>query len=275
MLKNRGAAVALMALIAVGFYGVRYSSPPPQNQYPHQQSGKQPNANNQNIIYTSSSEFFIWFVEPEHLTAISTAVIAFFTATLFFATFGQLRHLRRSVDLARINADALMAAEGAHLFPIIKGSNLIGAHGTFAGPIMYDRMSDDTVTLQPSVTYAFKNYGKSPAIISEIMHGMQICNPSKRIKTIYKEERSPEIVDAKEESASIELQLMGEIFTYSKARAVANSNAILLFYGHVIFSDFFGRPFMSEWEFIGDQSGFRIARYKEHLDPDAERHAQQ
>lgn len=36
-----------------------------------------------------------WITDPNKLTAVATVVIAFFTGTLFFATFGQLKHLRR------------------------------------------------------------------------------------------------------------------------------------------------------------------------------------
>jgi hypothetical protein len=163
----------------------------------------------------------------------------------------------------KLSADALMAAEGAHLYPIVDHNNL---RDILRGPSWYDEQPDHTPILTPpTVTYTLKNHGKTPAVVERVMHGMAVTNKAGAMLQL---ERPIEIIGADNESKPFECSLMGETLNYGKAKAILNNTTMLLFYGDAIFKDFFGRKFQCIWEFSGDRGGFHMIRYEEKPEPD-------
>jgi hypothetical protein len=126
MLKDKGAALGLAFFLALAVFGVWESvssSPPPEQQRPSNTPDNATSKNQRSVearVLDRLDSTRIWIGDSEHLEAASTAIIAIFTATLFFATFGQLRHLKRSVALAR---DEFNAAHRPHI--VVRGTTLI------------------------------------------------------------------------------------------------------------------------------------------------------
>jgi hypothetical protein len=114
MLKNHGAGLALATLLALGIYAtwVSFSSLPPSPPKIEAIMGNPPNyvAQNHGTVGFGNASLVenitAWIGQEGRVTAISTVVIAIFTGTLFFATFGQLGQLKKSIDLASAEFNA-------------------------------------------------------------------------------------------------------------------------------------------------------------------------
>jgi hypothetical protein len=132
--------------------------------------------------------------DPAWATVIATVAIAWFTFILKRSTDKlwdagerqlqlaketsnrQAVEIQNQIDIARESnraaqksADAAVAAERARFYIVIKSHNLenfLQTAGRFPNsPTM-------PFSFEPVVEYAFKNYGKTPRIISEVSHGM-------------------------------------------------------------------------------------------------------
>jgi hypothetical protein len=112
---------------------------------------------------------------------------AFFTGALVIVAMAQaalfiwqLRLVKRSLgpaeeaaNAAKLNAEAVMVAEAAQIYLTVDHSNLETMYG-------HGRHYDNSPTMHPSpseppwIEYRLKNYGKSPAIIQSVLHGIWI-----------------------------------------------------------------------------------------------------
>src|SRR5262249_757028 len=111
---------------------------------------------------------------------------------------------KKSADAARVNAKAMMASEGAHLFPIIKNDNLKEIMRKARG----EQASDKERIPVPSVDYCFKNYGKTPAILCRVMHGMQFFENSSKCRTMHVADELPlNIIAGERESIEFTVEL--------------------------------------------------------------------
>jgi hypothetical protein len=256
-----------VAIFAVGaaFWSSPNSSTPAKQQSSANRSQKQAG-------HPQPSSFRDWITDDA--TGFFTSwlvIVGGFQVVLFYV---QLRLIRKGLKPAEIaakaaelNAEALMTAEGAHLYPIIKGSNL---KDVFYGVIMHPDESPDTnITVQPHVTYCLKNYGKTPAVLERIMHGVAYYPTKSTSRTMSQEDSALEIVVSDGETTEFTVTISGETFTRAKAKAVHIYQAELLFFGEVFFRDFFNRRIQCFWEFDGRRSGFHLYRLEEKPNPDA------
>jgi hypothetical protein len=199
-----------------------------------------------------------WTVIATVVNAAATVVVAIFTTVLGVFTIKLARSTRVAAQAAKDSAEALMAAEGAHLRPVVIVDSL---RQTFGGVTLYDKSADETPIFQtPTVSYNLKNHGKSPAILVRMMH----CIVSTaKIREMVQVERPIEIIAVDKEIGPFECELLGETLNYGKARAILDNSETLLFCGEAVFRDFFGRSFQCIWEYRGDNQGFHLTRYEE------------
>jgi hypothetical protein len=208
------------------------------------------------------------FIHSYHdeINALSTVVIAIFTCILGIFTVSLSRSTRIAADAAALNAQAVMDAEGAHLYPIIKKSNLKDA---FQSAILYPSMPDVDSLPAPFAEYVFKNYGKSPAFIESVMHGIRVYELSHKSRVISPGSESfLEIVVAGGNSREIQCDIF-ESFNRGKAKGILEHKSELLFFGEVFFRVFFNRRFQCYWEFNGRPDGFHLYKIEERPNPDA------
>jgi hypothetical protein len=171
---------------------------------------------------------------------------------------------KEAAEAAKLNAEAVMTAEGAHLFPIIKKDNLKEC-------FLSKPAAHSDVLPNPNVTYIFKNYGKTPAKLISVMHGMSFFErPSKNRTMHLEDERALEIIAGNAESGEIEL-FLSDVLTATKAEAVLEYRSQILFFGEAAFKDFFDRQFRCIWEFEGRFGGFKLIRHEQRADPDEKR----
>jgi hypothetical protein len=100
------------------------------------------------------------------LTALATVAIAWFTFTLRRSTDrlweageGQLRVAKDSADAAKASSEALARMERAYLFLSVVVAHL-GGKG---------------VDHRVSVQFHFKNYGRTPALVTDVLAALQVC----------------------------------------------------------------------------------------------------
>lgn len=267
-LRFRFPEVLLGVLLAVAIFamGALFCSSPNPSSPTQAQSGERGSGNKQEIT---------WWQDPVAVFTLGLVFIGLLQAAIFY---GQMRLIRRSLnpakeaaDAAKLNAEAVMAAEGAHLYPVLRGDNLKGE--VFRGIVWYPESGSDADHIPtPKVSFGFKNYGKTPAVFMSFMWGIDFFESPSSTRTLHVEPRGLiEVLGAGEETQTIEVEMLGP-FNRAHAKSVKSySGGELLFFGEAIFKDFFNRQFKCIWEYDGRSDGFRLVRHEEREDPDETR----
>lgn len=114
------------------------------------------------------SESWSAWIDSNVVTAAATFVIALFTTTLFFATLGQYRQLRRSVNLAEETAERQLRA-----YITLKSSQIFGASidGTISDP-----PRPLAADCRPAAIMIFANTGQTPAYDVEMLGTIGLVN---------------------------------------------------------------------------------------------------
>jgi hypothetical protein len=208
------------------------------------------------------------------LLFVAAGVLSLITLGLVVASFRQVGDARKSIAAAldsaaaaRGSAEAFMNAEGAQLYPVVTASNLEQIFRLKSG--VHEPAMEPSVRMQsPSVSYCFKNYGKTPAKLQSIMHNIQFFDPPSQYREMQIEQGRPlEIIGAGEASSDIACEMPAP-FNENMVRSVAEHRGELLFYGEAVFTDFFDRQFLCFWEYDGRDGRFRLTSHEQRLDPD-------
>jgi hypothetical protein len=240
-----------------------------------------------------------WLTEetPESWAAFTSFLIAIFTGTLWYSTDklwrsgerqmrlnrgiairqrndtqDQIRIAKESADAAKMSADAAVLnakaaidAERAHLYVVIKNETI---KSTFQSGRMYDNSPsmEDSRMNGPGIQYIFKNFGKSPAILVQAMHGMFIDRGIKGRKTLVLADGALEVIGVDGESPLNTItyaETNTEPFVFGDARALATEQAIFFFYGEAVYTDAFGGRVTLVWEFLADGGKLRQTKHEE------------
>jgi hypothetical protein len=263
-MPKRLAVLWILFAAVMGFAvgGSVVSSQP--SQFPeHNQTADQP----EKKINGNREEKPIW--KPNDPVSAYTFVLAIFTGLLVLVSAVQIRFLIRAEGIAKSNADAallnakaVMSAEGAVIYPIIKFDNL-KMRITSMGGVDREEM------LGPFVNYCFKNYGKTPATLESVMHGMDYFEKPSKLRTMHAvDDRPLEIIGPGDEGGEFRVNLP-RVFTEEMRQAVEEYRSDLLLFGEARFTDFFNRKFRCIWECDGRAGGFKLIRHEQYEDPDA------
>jgi hypothetical protein len=174
-----------------------------------------------------------------------------------------------AANAANANAQAVIDAERAHLYVIIKNETV---DSTFASARMYDKspsMHPNKMT-GPGIQYVLRNYGKTPAILQHIWHGISIQTAPTEMRTLVAGEGALQVIGVNTD-APIETVTYTEPFTFGDARALVTEDKVLYFFGQADYSDAFGGHIKLEWEFIADQGMLRQIQHKETRQPQEQR----
>jgi hypothetical protein len=229
-----------------------------------------------------------WFSKFFCEAKISDLIIAFFSYVLCVATGwlvwatiklwkageSQLELLgsstaaaHRAADAANLNAEALMNAEGAQIFPVIVEDNL---REVLSGDSRYfiAAESPEILLLPPKLTYRLKNYGKTPAKLQSIMHNISFLELDSKSRLMHVADDFPlEIIGGAEVSSTLECVMLDH-FKLPMAKAAKEYRAELIFYGEAVFTDFFDRQFRCIWECDCRSGEAKLVRHEQRLDPD-------
>lgn len=166
-----------------------------------------------------------------------------------------------AADAAKLNAQAVIDAERAHLFVVIQNETVSSA---FQSARMYDNSPTmhPTKMTGPGIQYVLKNYGKTPGILQHVWHGISIQKDPGARRTFVAADTALEIIAVNAESAQMTVTYL-EPFTFGDARNLVTDETVLYFYGQADYVDTFGKPVRLDWEFIADSRRLRQIIHRE------------
>jgi hypothetical protein len=213
-----------------------------------------------------------WWDDPIADFTLLLVLVGLFQVGLFYV---QLRFIRDGLKpaeaaakaaiegaaAARLNAQALIDAESAQMYVIHLGSNIetMFLHGKRFdnSPTMHGSSSEP-----PWIEHRLKNYGKSPAILQLVVHGISLENPKlNQTRDFGLGREAMEIVGVGAQSQPIRCTF-DQPFTFGDVRSIVTDDRLLFFYGRADFIDHFGRKQTLEWEFLADDGRWSLIAHK-------------
>jgi hypothetical protein len=194
--------------------------------------------------------------------ALFAGAVALFTLALVIVGSRQSRQLKRSVDLLAKaeRSQMFVVVHSEHLRMLISTAERHAEQGPDEEGVIYADVAD--------VTYSFKNYGKTPAIVREISARLVYgAKPPEEPTYIPTDQVLQEHMIASGDSTAIITPLddvrphrcqMDEGLTIQEANAVVRAQSYIWFYGRVLYQDIFGqeREHRFLWRY-GGAHGFR------------------
>jgi hypothetical protein len=166
-----------------------------------------------------------------------------------------------SADAARLNAQALIDAESAQVYVVLLHSDI---EKMFQLGTMYDTSPSMHASAfgPPWVEYRLKNYGKSPAIVQQVLDGMSLENPKiKQTREWRAGQEAMEIIGVGDQGRIIKCAFEKSL-TFGDVRSIVTNDRLLFFYGHAVFIDHFGRKQTLEWEFLADRGNWNLIAHR-------------
>ncbi len=262
------ATVALFVFVVIGFGGAVWQSsntphaPINQNasaQHKEERASERPKESAEEAI----ARYNYWLTIFTAVLATATVILGLATIGLYFAGERQLRHVKEeaqgarrrrwedrltiseqiaiakdNTDAAKKSADAAIATERARFYPVIDHNFLdcINAVNAWDGEIPDSQQL--AASNWPMARINFKNYGKTPGIISEVSTGI-----------VYSESPPDPVYDEKVVDVNANIVAAGEISeNFSAVQAITLGNAKkakrgeghIWIYGKAIYDDVFG-----------------------------------
>jgi len=265
--KFRVPEIFLGALLAGAFFGMGMMFQASR----HSPRSETSNPPSQQIAVPHKPEPFSW----DWLTHDG---VAFFTCLLAMVAVGQaglfvwqLRYMKLGLKdtgdaalAAKLNAEALVGSERARVYVVVEDQSFREVIHRAAA---YDHPTSADMRVSPSTfKYRLKDYGKSPAIIQQVAHGLLIAAdlPSTRNCTVQIPLTIEEILGAGETSAGcVEVALPSMLV--GDAVAIQRSEKSIWFYGELKYHDTFQvRTLHFRFLYNGiTQGGFRNLQYRE------------
>lgn len=195
------------------------------------------------------------------ITALATIAIGGFTLALVIVTNRQAALTRTAAEAAKLNAQAVVDSERARLsISVIDhnlGAPLSNARRYDASPSMGSGKID-----APQVVYIFTNFGKTPALLRDVSHGL-IWEEKGEARKFKSEVRPLENIGPTNDSKQIICKFDGE-FTFGDARKIVTGERALLFFGSAVFIDAFNKPRGVHWECRCSGGNFDLVGYYEY-----------
>jgi hypothetical protein len=177
----------------------------------------------------------------EEVVAISTVFIAIFTIILGVFTVSLARSTRISAVGAKESADSLIAAERARFFIIVDKHNL-----TEIVKLVENYGVSENSGLPGGdniwITYRFKNYGKTPGIVRElIVDSMIAAAPIDPSPLFISTKDFPEYMIGASDSTRAVNYSPAIHPSISQAQSIGRNAARLWFFGRLYYDDVFGK----------------------------------
>jgi hypothetical protein len=247
-------AVALFALGAA-FWSSPNSSMPTQAQT-GTKSGESSPGNKHEIA---------WWQDPVAVFTLGLVFIGLLQACIFY---GQMRLIRKSLapakeaaEAAKLNAEAVIDAERAYLFIEIGLHNIPEMNS-----VLFEIDGPDDGTKFPIyLSYTFKNFGRTPAILREISYGTAVAPELPQMRTYVPVIHLPcRVLAADKPTPPLPVDDL-PVITRAVAKSIRDTENTFWFYGEVIYDDMFGwrRTFNFVWHYNAISEGFTFYRWTE------------
>ena len=187
---------------------------------------------------------------PETWTAIASFAIAIFTWTLW-------RSSEKMWKVTNLNVQAAIDGERAHLYVLVTQHNVSDLIDATSGAKYSPKIAKDKIQA-PIVAYVFKNSGKTPAILEEIMHGITIQKTEKHTIHYTTPDRALEILAMGQSSDQIAIDFDERPFLAEDAKAIGDHDLMLFFYTAATFRDIFNRQHKIRHDFLYSGGRFHL-----------------
>jgi len=207
-----------------------------------------------------------------------TVILGVFTALLFGTSLGGLYFIGRADRTARISADAATTAataskksadsafeaERARFYVVISGHTLKWLTDYVEQSFRPPRGDESPVDFQ--VSYKFRNYGKTPGVITELAIGCKVAEePVDPVFTLKLNEFSEWMIGAGDTTSD---QKFSYQMTFADGREIRRNRKRLWLYGRLYYDDAFGNHREHRFYFRsvreGDSCLLQPYRYKNH-----------
>ena len=209
------------------------------------------------------------------LVAMAIVFIAFVTLAVQRSTVRlwklgerQIGIAEKTVETARLSAQAAVLAERAHLFVSVKASNL---ERPLENAPRDEAPAEAAATPvdSPRVDYVLSNYGRTVALMKEVKHAMTWESVDGLRSYQAGPARPLEVIAPHGESTVMTCRFRGD-FSSRDARSIVTGKRALLFLGEAIFLDAFGHLRGVKWQCRCAGGAFDLVDYQEFEPPAAE-----
>src|SRR5580704_6607651 len=162
----------IAALLCFAFAAIIFDAQPWLQTAPSTKSISAQRPKNEHANHKENIRYGVTTIDWLALFTLGLLLVGAVQAGLFYRQLVLIRKglkpAQDAAEAAKLNAQAVMEAERAHLYPIVKDSNVrdvlkeVSRYG----------VTDDGPVTSPHLTFHLKNYGKTPAIIEHISCGI-------------------------------------------------------------------------------------------------------
>jgi hypothetical protein len=193
--------------------------------------------------------------------AIATIAIAAFTWTLWQSSEKMWGATKESADAAKLNAEALIDADRAHLHAVIKVNNLASALRPAAATARVD--DDAMVNPRPYLEFALKNLGRSAAIMEETGWYLVQREPGHRVWQYPVGAIVNPVIDGGAETHPSTPCVFESAFRVSDAKDAFSGHRPLYFVGYVVYTTSLDRVYEFRWQYENSGTSWLLTYYNE------------
>jgi hypothetical protein len=246
--------LALFLALVLFFEWSLANAPHPNSETnSNQQSSNRPINNDPSIFVTVGT-----WVSDHHdgieaaaaiLSVIFTVALVGSNIALWRVTGTAANAAKQAAQAASVSADAVTVVERAYVYPVITGHGAIGecisnATVFFLGAPDKD---DEPVPETAEVTFKFKNFGKTPAILKTAFVGVGVAPLGARIGLAIPEA----VLGVLEETNSLRSEMQIGI-TRKQAQQIGAYTGHICFEGDITFNDIWDNEHTTEFYFVWD-----------------------
>jgi hypothetical protein len=195
------------------------------------------------------------------VAATATVAIACFTLTLQRSTEKMWGATKESADAAKLNAEALIDADRAHLHAVIKINNLGAALRAASPTVQAD--DDATVNPRPYVEFALKNLGRSAAIMEETGWCLVQREAGHRVWEYPVGAIENPVVDGGAETHPPTSCIFENVFRVGDVKDAFSGERPLYFLGYVIYTTSLDRVYEFRWRYENSGTRWLLTYYDE------------
>jgi hypothetical protein len=212
----------------------------------------------------------LWSWMVHDAAGFFTALVALIALGQLLVFAWQLSLIRRTLgpaqaaaSAARDNAQALIDGQRARLFVVVTDESFVS---TLRQASAYDHPTSAEMRVGKCVLkYAFKNYGKTPALIHMIGHRSMVVDdlPKEREYSMLTPLPVDHVLGPDDRTVEIEVNL--PTMNVGVTRSITHLDKTFWFYGYVVYDDTFGNQWQLDfvWHYSAVSNGFRTFSYKE------------
>jgi len=237
----------LMGFAAGGSFVSAYLAPPPQHETSSAAEHGRGDENSKEKNDEALARYTLWLVVFTGILALATVGLGIATVGLYATGEKQIGVALKAANAAELNAEALISAERAQLFVIVKRTNLFDA-------LMGTRFYRETESMRgsriprPELEFTIKNTGRTAAIMQDVSYQIIQADPDTTMwQYAYQDTIVNSVIEGGDETAPPTPCMMDVNWTLGDGIAATDGDRPVYFYGFIVFRDAFKRRHQYFW----------------------------